>query len=171
MAILDFDGNKSYIGLCLFESERNMYDDSDFYMTVWDKELKAPKKICFASTRGACGAAYGSFVDATPDVLEAYNNWLLEQQKQNELNARKSQAYKLLAFRKECQKAAQGNAYKFYTLKKTIGLQDTQKILNLLNGRIRNQFKLNLKSQVLAWLSNPAPQYKTPLSNKQMQYI
>lgn len=30
-----------YTGVCLFTSEMNGYDDSDFYMTIWDAEQQA----------------------------------------------------------------------------------------------------------------------------------
>src|SRR3569623_1571700 len=39
-------------GVCLRERERNMRDDSDFYMLVWDAEKGAPHEIMFATTRG-----------------------------------------------------------------------------------------------------------------------
>lgn len=62
-------------GLCISERECNMHDDSDFFMTVWDWEAMAPYEMCFASTRGWSYPCYGSSVDATADVIEAYNEW------------------------------------------------------------------------------------------------
>lgn len=65
----------SHIGLCLFEREYNGYDDSDFYMTVWNPEKGEPYEIMFASTRGWTYPALGSRADATPEVLAAYEVW------------------------------------------------------------------------------------------------
>lgn len=69
----------THVGLCLFESENNGYHDSDFYMHYWDESEQRPKSIQFASTRGYCGAAMGSSVDATPEVMAKYNAWEKEQ--------------------------------------------------------------------------------------------
>jgi len=68
-----------YVGLCLRDREHNGYDDSDFWMTVWDAEKGAPEEICFASTRGWSYPSYGSFVDATPEVRAAYDAWKAKQ--------------------------------------------------------------------------------------------
>ena len=43
---------ETHNGFCLENRERNGYDDSDFYMIVWNPEEKAPESIEYASTRG-----------------------------------------------------------------------------------------------------------------------
>ena len=65
----------TYVGLCFREREMNGYDDSDFYMLVWDAERGEPREILFASTRGWSYPSYGSKADATPEVLAAYGAW------------------------------------------------------------------------------------------------
>ncbi len=67
------------VGLCLAERERNMYDDSDFFMLVWDPTEKRAYEIEFASTRGWSYPSFGSFVDATPEVRAEYDAWKTEQ--------------------------------------------------------------------------------------------
>ena len=63
----------THVGLCLRERERNMHDDSDFYMLVWNEELEVPEEICFASTRGWCYPSMASHVDATAEVIEKWD--------------------------------------------------------------------------------------------------
>jgi hypothetical protein len=65
----------THVGICLHESERNMHDDSDFYMTYWDEESQAPKTVEFASTRGWCYPCLGSHPDATPEIVAKYEAW------------------------------------------------------------------------------------------------
>lgn len=69
---------ESHAGLCIKEREVNGYDDSDFYMTVWNPEKNEPESICFASTRGWTYPCLGSFVDASPDVMAKYRAWEIE---------------------------------------------------------------------------------------------
>ncbi len=65
----------THVGLCIRDYERNGYDDSDFYMVVWDEAAQQPRHICFASTRGWSYPCYGSSADATPEVMAKYNAW------------------------------------------------------------------------------------------------
>lgn len=69
---------ETHNGFCLRERERNGYNDSDFYMTVWNPETKKPEEIEFASTRGWSYPCYGSYVDATPEVKAEYEAYELE---------------------------------------------------------------------------------------------
>lgn len=62
----------TYQGCVLSLSERNGYHDSDFYALVWDKSEGKPKSIEYASTRGWT-YPNGAEIDATPEVIEAYN--------------------------------------------------------------------------------------------------
>jgi hypothetical protein len=58
-----------YQGCVLDTYERNGYDDSDFYATVWDEQSQSVKTIEYATTRGwtYCN---GASVDATSEVIE-----------------------------------------------------------------------------------------------------
>lgn len=66
-------------GLCISEYERNGYNDSDFYMVVWNEEKQAPESLEFASTRGWSYPCYGSKPDATPEIMAKYQAWEAEQ--------------------------------------------------------------------------------------------
>lgn len=58
-------------GLCLRDTERNGYNDSDFYMEVWNPITREIDSVCFATTRGWTYPAYGAFPDATEETLAA----------------------------------------------------------------------------------------------------
>lgn len=75
---------ETHHGVCLFESEYNGYHDSDFYMTVWNVATGKPEKLEFATTRAGCGAAWGSHVDATPEVKAAYEAYTAELRRQQD---------------------------------------------------------------------------------------
>lgn len=59
----------TYEGRVLSLGERNGYHDSDFYAVVWTGSHTA--QVQYASTRG-WSYPNGAWVDATPEVLEAY---------------------------------------------------------------------------------------------------
>ena len=63
---------ETHHGLCISDYERNGYNDSDWYMVVWNHEKQAPESIEFASTRGWSYPCYGSRPDATPEVIALY---------------------------------------------------------------------------------------------------
>src|SRR6266403_971687 len=70
---------ETHHGLCIHDSEVNGYDDSDFYMTVWNAEKQEPERICFASTRGWSYPCYGSSPDAAPEVMAQYDAYCKRQ--------------------------------------------------------------------------------------------
>lgn len=61
-------------GLVLSTGEYNGYDDSDFYAVVWNPEKGETERVTYASTRGWTYPNSAS-VDATPEVLAAYEAW------------------------------------------------------------------------------------------------
>ena len=67
---------ETHVGLCIADYEENGYNDSDWTMLVWNPVKKCTEKILFATTRGWTYPCYGSFPDATPEVLEAYKRYL-----------------------------------------------------------------------------------------------
>ena len=70
MAVLDYDGKRSFVGRVLAEREYNGYHDSDFYALVYSDETDSVYEVEFATTRGGCGAAFGTYVDATDETLD-----------------------------------------------------------------------------------------------------
>ncbi len=77
---------ETHNGLCIQDRERNGYDDSDWYMTVWNEEKGAPEEICFASTRGWTYPCYGSKPDATPEVMAKYQAWKSAREREARIN-------------------------------------------------------------------------------------
>jgi hypothetical protein len=66
----------AYVGLCISNREVNGYDDSDWYMKVWNEEKNCPEEIFFATTRGWSYPSMRSYPDATPEVMAKYEHWL-----------------------------------------------------------------------------------------------
>lgn len=162
-----------YEGLCIRDFERNGYDDSDFYMVVWDPVAKEPKTIEFASTRGWSYPCYASSPDATPEVLQDYANYQygIEWLRDRQVFEKRIKA--LCDFRR----LARDNAkylgfpsYRFYRLR-TLSAEIQEKLIWLLTANIRSDFKKKLRSQVVAWLNDPAPKYTSPLSPKQLEWV
>lgn len=71
MAVIE-NGKALFAGRVLADRERNFYDDSDFYVVVFDEgQLKSYE---YGSTRFP-GGGYAE-VDATPEVVEQAEEWL-----------------------------------------------------------------------------------------------
>jgi hypothetical protein len=71
----------TYVGRCIQDREMNGYNDSDWYMTVYEPETDSFNEILFATTRGWTYPAMGSKPDATPEVIakwESYQRRLAE---------------------------------------------------------------------------------------------
>ena len=64
----------SHVGLVLSTGEVNGYDDSDFFATVWNPATGTTGRVTYASTRGWT-YHNSATVDATPEVVAAYNAW------------------------------------------------------------------------------------------------
>ena len=75
------------VGLVLSIGERNGYDDSDFYATVWNPVKGCPECVEYASTRGWSNPNSAT-PDATPEVRADYEAWSKAQAEE----ARKRQA-------------------------------------------------------------------------------
>lgn len=64
----------SYEGCVLDMTERNGYDDSDFYAVVWDEAEGCVKSIMYATTRGPT-YSNGANIDATDEVKAKAAAW------------------------------------------------------------------------------------------------
>src|SRR6266436_6236627 len=73
---------ETHNGLCLRNMERNGYDDSDFYMIVWNPLKGEPESVTYATTRGWSYPCYGSYVDATPDVAALYEAYVAKAERE-----------------------------------------------------------------------------------------
>lgn len=158
----------SFAGKCLKDREMNGYDDSDFYMTVWDDAINAPREIMFATTRGWSYPCYSSAVDATAEVKAKYEAFLA--------NARKVAADKAAAARAAGIKAdAKACGVDESAIEKLMAayMPETYKAVAklLATKKFKSEFRKSLADQVRNWLADAAPKYPTPLSMKQVSYL
>lgn len=166
---------EEYVGQCLYDWESNGRDDSDFYMMVWDFELKRPKPICFASTRGWSYPSYGSKPDATDYVLDLWKEWKAEQIM---LDNRANRILKAKALRTEHtihMKLVGRHGIKLATLRKWQRTENKERFARayalLQSTKLRNEFRKKLQAQLIAWLKEREHKYNSPFSFKQWNYV
>lgn len=161
---------ETFIGLCLVERERNMYDDSDFYMTVWDETTESPKEIMFATTRGWTYPCYASSVDATPDIVAKWEAWKANKAAELRRASRHEKAIKLIALRNEMRNVAKDNNFDYCRLLRLRHDACFDGYMKLFGKKIRSNFKISLRNQLLLWLRGNS-QYSSPFSAKQKLYL
>lgn len=154
-------------GLCLVDYERNMYDDSDFYMTVWNPVTKRPSNIMFATTRGWSYPCYNSWVDATPEVRAEYQEYLAYQERRSEVMSRRHERQNDA----EVGRMAGLNRVQIERLRQAVGRSNWEGVKKLISTNLRSGFRISMRNQIMAWVSNPNPKFASPLSNKQMAYL
>lgn len=162
-----------YKGLCLVDTERNYYNDSDFVMTIWDDELGEPFEYMFATTRGWTYPSYGSRVDATPEVVAKYEAWKEAKRLEALKKQRSAKAKELAAMRATMWKISSENNVPFLKVKELSKIYrgDTySSIEKLMTTKLRSEFRKSLKNQILSWLKSEND-FKTPLSKRQMNYL
>lgn len=162
------------VGLCLRDYERNGYDDSDFHMIVWNPSTEAPEDICFASTRGWSYPCYGSSVDATPEVKAAYQAYLRRQEAAKRQRTRDGKAAKLRAQRAEMRRGATAFGFPYIRLlrlRAVMPAENFARLTWLLSAKVRSNFKLSMRKNLVEWLRNDQPKYPTPLSKRQIECL
>ena len=166
----DRQGDTLYLtheGLCLIDNERNMYDDSDFYMTVWNPVTKRPSNIMFATTRGWSYPCYNSWVDATPEVRAEYKAYLDYEWRKAEILGRRKER---MANSEIARKAGLTRA-QVERLKAVVGRSDWDAVKRLITSNLRSGFRMSLRQQIMNWINDPAPKFSRPLSPKQLSYV
>jgi hypothetical protein len=110
-------------------------------------------------------------VDADEATMIAYKNLIA-------YNIRKNEIKNKLKERKNFMEDANIVGITYHKMKKlhnAIGDEKYNEAVKLLksfmNERIRSDFRKSLASRIFHWLIDPAPQYKSPLSSKQLQYL
>ena len=163
---------ETYQGRCISERERNGYDDSDFYMTVWDDELGKAYETMFATTRFWSYPAMGSYVDATPEVMEKYEAWKQEQHKKAVRHRHRQGLKKRHEKLKAVVKAARKNDLKVGQVKRIASMNDYmfEGCMKLLTSNLRSDFRKSLKTQLIEWLTGEN-EYDSPFSPRQSQYL
>lgn len=165
----------SHVGLCLADREYNGYDDSDWYMSVWDETTQSIKEVCFASTRGWSYPCYGSKPDATPEVRALARAYLERKAATATKQRRQEQARALIALRngyREVAAIAAAPVMRVRELRRVMGDDHYRACVTLLKTKkFRSKSREWMAGQIRAWLQNPAPQYPTPLSAKCRQWL
>lgn len=177
-------------GLCLAERERNMRDDSDFYMLVWNPEKGEPEEIMFATTRGWSYPCLGSYVDASEETQAAHRAYRVQQERRMRIEGR------WRARRWDAQMAAHlglPSRAAVRRLREALGQHlpvppealsrglaarlhvvqpDFAAVARLLAARrLSSAFKQSLQEQARAWALGRDTRHATPLSPKQMRYL
>ena len=161
---------ETHIGVCLFEQEQNDYNDSDFFMTYWDEIKQEPVRVMFATTRVWSYPALGSHADATPDIIAKYEAWKKVKAEEYRIAKRKAEAAKKIELRNRIRSIAKENEVNYCRLLKLRKHSQFEGMIALFGKRIRNQFRLNMRKQLIKWL-NENSQYPTPFSKKQLNWI
>lgn len=164
---------ETHKGLCLYDYEQNGYHDSDFFMVVWNPEIKSTETICFASTRGWTYPAYGSKPDASPEIIAEYESWKKKKQRDSRACSLKANRKKLIDLRK---KIGFDTYHPIVKLEKACykkGYTEGQynALVKLVSGNLRNEFRKSMAKQVKEWMMQKNNKYDFPLSYKQMQYL
>lgn len=161
----------THTGLCLYETERNLYHDSDFFMVVWNEEKGAAESLPFATTRAWTYPCFSSHPDATDEVREKYEVWrAAEDEKRRQARIAQREA----ALQKQLDETGLAED-QLVRIIQAVG-QDvwTNRYMPLLRsdhaGRLRSEFRKSLASQVRAWIAGESD-YPTPLSRKQEMYL
>lgn len=164
----------SHVGLCISDYERNGYDDSDFFMVVWNPEKQEPETILFASTRGWSYPCMGSSPDATPEVIAEYRDWGRRMEVARKARIRSEKALKLADQRRSMIASAKAFGFPYQRLlvaRRLLNADQFSSLMWLLNAKVRSGFKLSMRQQAILWLKEQAPKYPTPLSKKQFEFI
>lgn len=159
---------ETHHGLCISEREANGYDDSDFYMLVWDPVARRPFETMFATTRGWSYPCMGSRPDATPEVLAAYDAWRKREARKAAVMHRRHQRQ---ADAKLAREAGLAGREAVERLREAVGGAYMPALAKLLTAKLRSPFRQSLAAQVRAWLEDPSPRYPSPLSPRQLGYV
>ena len=166
---------EEHVGYCLHEREINGYDDSDFMMLIWDPVEKRAYETMFATTRGWCGPAFGSSVDASDEVREEYKAWVIQEREKSRLKFRMKGIKRRHQNVKEMVSVAKKSGLTYTQVKKVkcayVDTDLTKACFKLLTSKLRSNFRISLKEQLIAWAKGERGDYAAPFSYKQLQYI
>lgn len=155
---------ETHVGLCVAERERNMYDDSDFYMVVLNPETDRFEEVLFASTRGWTYPCMASHRDAPKELMDRYHAEL--QAKRDALEEAGRRRYE-----EQRQKLFDASGLDAAAIGRLLCVRDGERLLAFLGKKVRSDFKKSLQERVRTWANDPSPTYLTPLSHRQLAYV
>lgn len=140
--------------------ENNQYHDSYFYAIVFDGENES--HIQYASTAYGCQGCHAES-DASNELLNDFKKFKKKQDEENNL----------LQIELLMQDGIPAYLCKrFHEKLKGFQIRDKERFLNLLKTKkFRSEFRKSLFNQVKNWLLDDNPQYNSPLSPRQMNYL
>jgi hypothetical protein len=169
---------ETHVGLTLSLHESNGYNDSDFYAHVWNPREQKIETITYATTRGWSYPCYNAVVDATDDVRQlaaSYGRKVAEE---------RERAYQEHVARIDSLIAGDlglPGPDEVKKLRSALGASETttsakweeaQRLLSTLRrGTFRSTFRESLAKQIMAWVTDPSPNYPRPLSPRQWQRL
>jgi len=165
---------KSHVGLCLADREYNGYEDSDWFMAVWDEHTQSVKEVCFASTRGWTYPCYGSKPDATPEVRALAQAYFDRKAAAARKQRRHEVARELRAVRleeREVAALAAAPVMRVRELRRIMGDDYAACVTLLKTKKFRSTFRESMARQIKEWLTDQNPKFPSPLSPRQRQYI
>lgn len=157
---------ETHHGLCLHDYERNGYDDSDWFMVVWDPVARESRDIFFATTRGWSYPCYASKADATPEVREAYAAYMAQQKRRAEIIRRRAERKRMF----DVARKSGLQRHQVERLRGSVG-SAWSGVEKLITANLRSGFRKSMRDQVIAWATDDQPKYRTPLSPRQMAYL
>lgn len=150
-------GAPEFVGACIRDWERNGYDDSDFFVTVWNEDKQTIENVLHNSTRYGIGYGVKVTIDASEEVLKKYKRWQRLQSIKSRLKTRKE----LMELAKHY---GLSSRHAFIRLQKC----PQNEVMRLLETKnFRSSFRASLAKQVREWVENPSPRYPQPLSRAQ----
>ena len=163
---------EEHAGLVLEDREKNGYDDSDFYVVVWNEEKSEPEDVFYKTTR-AWTYPNGARVDATPEIRAKYDAWLAEQRLKREIENAEHYAHRTADLADVTGLSPQ----QVMELEETYNPTRIPDLFKLLDsygrGRLRSDFRKSLAKQVIEWLRTPKAKraYPSPLSPRQLDWV
>lgn len=164
--------HETHQGLVLGTGERNGYDDSDFTVTVWNPEKRAPETFVYATTRYPTYHLY-AHVDATEEVQAAATKHYAYAQRYATVMGKRQQSrrYADIARKVGCPMSAVRRLDQAPLTSPADRDRMMQIACSFKAGRLRSAFKKSLGERVVAWLMDPSPAYPSPLSKRQMECL
>jgi hypothetical protein len=161
--------NADYVGKVLTKEIYQYLGDGDgyFYVIAWNNEKNGPEHV-FVRHAGY-SSTHTYVIDATEEVVNKYNAYMQQLKYEADKREQKNRVMDKLENRKRWMKVSKELNIPYPVVMKK--LKNNKDILILLETKVRSEFKMSLKNQVITWLNEASPKYNFPLSPRQLSFI